>query len=170
MNKVIGNIHLSPGKSFQTNYMNIHELVPYLKDDKNKLEQTTWKRFFFSQFPGTTSKSHSSNEHLYIILDGLDEALDQEKLILMQFLADLKKEKPKVSVLLTSRQEEIPGMESLKPLIIDVNKENALADIKTLIRRRLHTLPRLRKFSPALKRRILRKVAKKADSTYIFSF
>ena len=36
VNKVIGNIHLSPGRSFQTNYMNIHELVPYLKDDKNR--------------------------------------------------------------------------------------------------------------------------------------
>ncbi|EJC98088.1 endoplasmic reticulum-derived transport vesicle ERV46 [Fomitiporia mediterranea MF3/22] len=36
VNKVIGNIHLSPGRSFQTNYMNIHELVPYLKEDKNR--------------------------------------------------------------------------------------------------------------------------------------
>ncbi|KAL5501557.1 ERV46 [Sanghuangporus vaninii] len=35
VNKVIGNIHLSPGRSFQTNFMNIHELVPYLKDDQN---------------------------------------------------------------------------------------------------------------------------------------
>ncbi|KAH8114481.1 Sec1 family-domain-containing protein [Phellopilus nigrolimitatus] len=33
VNKVIGNLHLSPGRSFQTNYMNIHELVPYLKED-----------------------------------------------------------------------------------------------------------------------------------------
>lgn len=36
VNKVIGNLHLSPGRSFQTNYMNIHELVPYLKEDANK--------------------------------------------------------------------------------------------------------------------------------------
>ena len=36
VNKVIGNIHLSPGRSFQTNFMNIHELVPYLKDEKDK--------------------------------------------------------------------------------------------------------------------------------------
>ncbi|KAL5524558.1 hypothetical protein ACEPAF_9698 [Sanghuangporus sanghuang] len=35
VNKVIGNIHLSPGRSFQTNFMNIHELVPYLKDDQS---------------------------------------------------------------------------------------------------------------------------------------
>lgn len=33
INKVIGNIHLSPGRSFQTSSRNIYELVPYLRDD-----------------------------------------------------------------------------------------------------------------------------------------
>ncbi|KAJ3812790.1 Sec1 family-domain-containing protein [Lentinula lateritia] len=36
VNKVIGNIHLSPGKSFQSSARNIYELVPYLRDDGNK--------------------------------------------------------------------------------------------------------------------------------------
>jgi len=36
INKVVGNIHLSPGRSFQTNSRNLYELVPYLRDDKNK--------------------------------------------------------------------------------------------------------------------------------------
>ncbi|KAJ7175975.1 Sec1 family-domain-containing protein [Mycena filopes] len=36
VNKVIGNIHLSPGRSFQTNSRNIYELVPYLRDDGNR--------------------------------------------------------------------------------------------------------------------------------------
>ncbi|TFK27729.1 Sec1-like protein [Coprinopsis marcescibilis] len=36
VNKVIGNIHMSPGRSFQTNSRNIYELVPYLRDDQNK--------------------------------------------------------------------------------------------------------------------------------------
>jgi len=34
VNKVVGNLHLSAGRSFQTNYMNVHELVPYLRDGK----------------------------------------------------------------------------------------------------------------------------------------
>ncbi|XP_006462752.1 hypothetical protein AGABI2DRAFT_207344 [Agaricus bisporus var. bisporus H97] len=33
VNKVIGNIHLSPGRSFQTNSRNLYELVPYLRDE-----------------------------------------------------------------------------------------------------------------------------------------
>ncbi|KAF8964362.1 Sec1-like protein [Flammula alnicola] len=36
VNKVIGNIHLSPGRSFQTNSRNLYELVPYLRDDQNR--------------------------------------------------------------------------------------------------------------------------------------
>jgi len=32
VSKVVGNLHLSPGRSFQTNYRNIHDLVPYLRD------------------------------------------------------------------------------------------------------------------------------------------
>jgi len=36
INKVVGNIHLSPGRSFQTNSRNLYELVPYLRDDNNK--------------------------------------------------------------------------------------------------------------------------------------
>jgi hypothetical protein len=36
VNKVIGNIHLSPGRSFQSNHRNLYELVPYLRNDGNK--------------------------------------------------------------------------------------------------------------------------------------
>lgn len=36
VNKVVGNIHLSPGRSFRTAAQNIYELVPYLREDKNR--------------------------------------------------------------------------------------------------------------------------------------
>jgi len=36
VNKVVGNIHLSPGRSFRTAAQNIYDLVPYLRDDKNR--------------------------------------------------------------------------------------------------------------------------------------
>jgi len=36
VNKVIGNIHFSPGRSFQTNSRNVYELVPYLRDDGSR--------------------------------------------------------------------------------------------------------------------------------------
>lgn len=40
INKVVGNIHLSPGRSFRTGSQNIYELVPYLKDDGNRHDFT----------------------------------------------------------------------------------------------------------------------------------
>jgi hypothetical protein len=36
VNKVAGNIQLSPGRSFQTAASNIYDLVPYLKEDGNR--------------------------------------------------------------------------------------------------------------------------------------
>ena len=36
VNKVVGNIHLSPGRSFQTSSRNLYELVPYLREEKDR--------------------------------------------------------------------------------------------------------------------------------------
>lgn len=36
VNKVVGNINLSPGRSFRSSAQNIYELVPYLKEDGNR--------------------------------------------------------------------------------------------------------------------------------------
>lgn len=40
MNKVVGNIHFSPGRSFRMAAQNIYELVPYLKEDGNRHDFT----------------------------------------------------------------------------------------------------------------------------------
>ena len=40
MNKVVGNIHLSPGRSFRTSAHNLYELVPYLRTDGNRHDFT----------------------------------------------------------------------------------------------------------------------------------
>ncbi|KAI0669265.1 endoplasmic reticulum-derived transport vesicle ERV46 [Trametes maxima] len=40
VNKVVGNIHLSPGRSFRTASHNLYELVPYLRTDGNRHDFT----------------------------------------------------------------------------------------------------------------------------------
>ncbi|KAI0826786.1 Sec1-like protein [Trametes gibbosa] len=40
VNKVVGNIHLSPGRSFRTSSHNLYELVPYLRTDGNRHDFT----------------------------------------------------------------------------------------------------------------------------------
>ncbi|KAF8627493.1 hypothetical protein AX17_006304 [Amanita inopinata Kibby_2008] len=48
VNKVIGNIHFSPGRSFQSSSRNLYELVPYLRDDNNRHDFShTIHRFAF---------------------------------------------------------------------------------------------------------------------------
>jgi hypothetical protein len=48
VNKVIGNINISPGRSFQSGSRSYHDLVPYLRDDGNPHDFThTIHEFFF---------------------------------------------------------------------------------------------------------------------------
>ena len=56
VNKVVGNIHLSAGRSFQTNSRNLYELVPYLRDEKDRHDFShTIHHFAFESelFPST---------------------------------------------------------------------------------------------------------------------
>ena len=48
VNKVIGNFHLSPGRSFQANAMHVHDLVPYLQGGNKHDFGHTIHRFSFS--------------------------------------------------------------------------------------------------------------------------
>jgi len=48
VNKVVGNINITPGRSFQTGSHTYHDLVPYLRDDGNPHDFThTIHEFFF---------------------------------------------------------------------------------------------------------------------------
>lgn len=136
------------------------ELVAtHLKRDAGKpVGIPTWNRFFTSIY---TKDSHSMG-HLYLVLDGLDEMEEKQRQALMEFLRAIRAEKAKVSVLITSRPEAdiLVGQE---PVIIDVTKEKISNDLRALVRLRLATLPRLRKFRPWLKKLVLRKVVKHAD-------
>ncbi|KNC98781.1 uncharacterized protein SPPG_05760 [Spizellomyces punctatus DAOM BR117] len=40
VNKVAGNVHLAPGKSFSQSHMHVHDLAPYLKDHKFQFTHT----------------------------------------------------------------------------------------------------------------------------------
>jgi hypothetical protein len=68
VNKVIGNFHLSPGRSFQANAMHVHDLVPYLQGgNKHDFGHEIHKFSFASEFEdeyfkqATTSSSSNSN-------------------------------------------------------------------------------------------------------------
>jgi len=130
------------------------------EDSSESTELSTWKRFFLSMFPG----DNKSGSRLFLVLDGLDEAHVQEGGVLTQFLTDLKHQGANVSVLATSRPEDKPTLQLLQPSMIEITKQEMKSDIKMLVKSRLQTLPRVRKFSPHVKKAIARKIVKQADS------
>lgn len=64
MNKVVGNIHLSPGRSFQAAQSRIYELVPYLKNDGNRhdFSHTLNYLYFTADDEADESKAQVSRE------------------------------------------------------------------------------------------------------------
>lgn len=121
---------------------------------------STWERFFLSVFPS----DNKLGGRLFLVFDGLDEAHVQEGGTFTRFLSDLKRLNASVSVFATSRPEDKPTLQLLQPSILEVTKHEIKHDMKTLVRDRLRTLPRVRKFTKATKAAILREVIKHADS------
>uniref|UniRef100_A0A061R484 Endoplasmic reticulum-golgi intermediate compartment protein 3-like n=1 Tax=Tetraselmis sp. GSL018 TaxID=582737 RepID=A0A061R484_9CHLO len=54
VNKVAGNIHFAPGKSFQQGHMHVHDLLPF-NTDKFDLSHTIHKLSFGGDFPGVVN-------------------------------------------------------------------------------------------------------------------
>ncbi|ORY05487.1 hypothetical protein BCR34DRAFT_604521 [Clohesyomyces aquaticus] len=129
--------------------------------EEEKPGEAMWRRFFL--YPFGSGGSLSAEDQLYIVFDGMDEAPEEQRKMVMEFVQDTIKEKARIHVLVTSQPEPVPIVEPLSPLIIDITKAKMLKDIKLLITSRLRTLPRLRKFSPGTKKLIRRKVAAQAD-------
>jgi len=123
-------------------------------------DMSTWERFFLSMFPSDTG----TGGRLFLVFDGLDEAHVQEGGIFTQFLSDVKQRNTSVSVFATSRPEDKPTLQILQPSILEVTKHEIKHDLKMLVKDRLRTLPRLRKFTLTTKTAIRREVVKHADS------
>jgi len=66
VNKVAGNFHFAPGKSFQQHHMHVHDLQPF-KDIKYNLSHTIHRLSFGKEFPGIVNP-----------LDGVNKAAEKE--------------------------------------------------------------------------------------------
>ena len=78
MNKVVGNIHFTPGHSFRAAQSLIYEFVPYLKNDGNRhdFSHTIHYMYFTADDEADASKAQVSKEmreRLGIYQNPLDE-------------------------------------------------------------------------------------------------
>jgi hypothetical protein len=118
-----------------------------------------WTRFFTSVFKSST---HNLGR-LYLIFDGLEEIEDSERELFVRFAEELAREKPKISLLITSSPMGRLAIEHLQPSFVDVTKKKITPDLKTIVKHRIRTLPRLTRLRLAVKKAIARAVVEHAD-------
>jgi fungal STAND N-terminal Goodbye domain len=125
------------------------------------LIEDTWNRFFAVPYsaPGRS---------LYLFLDALDEASDDERGNLIRQLALIKEKRLNIRLFITGRADIRSELEALNPTTIELTPKRLSADISTVIKTHLKSLPRLQSMSRKLKSQILQKVRAKADGESAF--
>lgn len=120
-------------------------------------DMSVWDRLIAKNYPS------NGDERLFLVIDDLDEAPAEQAEALFQILSQLHTEELKISVFLTSRPTFIPPCKSDSCARVDVTRDLIFADIESLISARCESLPRLSNFSKRTKKRILGRIASKAD-------
>ncbi|PVI00627.1 hypothetical protein DM02DRAFT_671848 [Periconia macrospinosa] len=122
-------------------------------------DTSTWKRFFTSRF--TTA---NGSDRLLLFLDGFDEAREDQKQLMIDFVEYIEANKSRISIFLTTRRTFVPKFGSLSSEIIHITKERVTPNLTFLIKKRLETRPQLRRLSKVARKTILRNLLKHADS------
>ncbi|GAA5908587.1 retrograde cargo receptor ERV46 [Sporobolomyces salmoneus] len=98
VNKVIGNFHLSPGRSFQANAMHVHDLVPYLQGGTKhdfgheihgfSFASETEEEFFKGGKKGTKGSREKTKKELGIVdpLEGVKAHTEESNYMFQYFL------------------------------------------------------------------------------------
>jgi len=127
-------------------------------DIATSTDEEPWKQFFAARYPG------DSDSHLYLVLDGIDEALEDDQLVIVELFRQIAAEGLNIHVLFTARPALQDKLGDLKPSKVEINSERVHADIQKLIEARCNSLPRIRKFRRQVRKRIEAKLLRKADS------
>lgn len=131
---------------------------------KDEIDDDIWASLIAKYF------SADSDERLFLVLDGLDEAPADQKDALIANLTQVTRDKLKISVLITSR----PNLVSISKLdscaTVEVTKADLLEDMESMIKSRCKSLPRLSKFPKKVQRQIETRVKAKADGWHIRRF
>lgn len=140
------------------------QIAAKLKEEgENAPSTSTWEKIFLSIF-GEAPNGTDSDDHFYLIFDGLDESPKEQQEVFLEFLQKLLGAKSRLHVLITSRPS-VGALQKVEPLTLDVTKEKMLDDMRTIVGNRINKSDRLKKFSPKGKAIIRRTVSQHADGT-----
>lgn len=104
-----------------------------------------------------------SDARLYLFLDGVEELKEDERKLLFNLLPKITANKLKIHILMACRPEIQAVVKNLRPTTIWITKDKIADDLQKIAAARVKTLPRLRKFSHATKRKIVQKLRENSD-------
>ncbi|KAM0715393.1 hypothetical protein Q7P37_008891 [Cladosporium fusiforme] len=116
-----------------------------------------WKQFFANRFPS------GSEAHLYLIIDGVDEAFDTDVAVMAEVLKEVSQQSLNIHILFTGRPKLRSALGELQPLELEITKDLIAEDMRKLVHERIKSLPRLHKFHRRTRRRIETRVMEGAD-------
>jgi hypothetical protein len=116
-----------------------------------------WRRLFAERFPS------KGDDHVYLILDGIDEMKETELKEMIKCLDQVIKEDLNIHVLLTGRPSISEPMELLNLPIIEISRTKLATDIEKVIAENLKKLPRVKNFRKSVRSYILNRVKASAD-------
>ena len=121
-----------------------------------------WKQFFSSAYPS------SSESHLYLVFDGIDEACDEDKPVILSLFNQIAQDELNIHVLFTSRAELTTHTPHSTLASIAISKEGTTQAMRRLIEARCKprsqlSLSRLSKFRQRARTIIRDKILQSAD-------
>lgn len=131
-------------------------------DDLHQL----WDRYFAAMYP------KDSDRKLFMVLDGLDEADDDERATILEILTQIRKDELNIQVLFTSRMSDtiLNAVAPLEPAKVEMTREKISTkggDLWKIIMKRCRTLPKLKRLNKQVIRKIGAKLRLKADSEMV---
>lgn len=122
-----------------------------------------WDRFFVEKYP------KDSDQRLFIVLDGLDEADEKDRNEILQLFKQIKQDELNIQIAFTSRTiEQIHDAAiQLQVSKIEITREKISlrgGDLWKIIMKRCKTYPKLRRLPKSAVRKIGMKLRLKADS------
>ncbi|KAI3391897.1 hypothetical protein diail_6637 [Diaporthe ilicicola] len=133
-------------------------LMQLRQNDSSLEDDVIWEKLI------TTKYGKDSDRRLVLILDGIDENDEEEVAKLLKYFYEVERHDLNIQIVYTSDTSKESELSSLEPKRIELIKSKVGRDMQRLVWHRTRTQTRLQKLRVGLRKLIIRKVTKHADS------
>ncbi|KAL1884038.1 hypothetical protein Daus18300_000147 [Diaporthe australafricana] len=159
MKSVVNMIRWCAIKAAQKDTVYCAKVLVELQQNYNFLEDdVVWEKLI------TTKYGKDSDRRLILILDGIERIEEEEFAKLLKCFHEVKPHGLNIQIVLICDTSKESELSSLEPKRIDLVKSKVGRDMQRLVWHRTRTQPRLQKLRVGLRKMIIRKITKQADS------